>query len=64
MSNGKLDGRAVAGSKVVGAFAKKRGTTVKAALKELERRAEFLKVTCERCKSTDEVIKQIHDYGL
>jgi type IV secretory pathway ATPase VirB11/archaellum biosynthesis ATPase len=64
VGQGKIDSRALAGSKVIESFAKKRGITSKAALKEHARRAEFLKVTCESSKGTDEAIKRIQEYGL
>lgn len=64
VSQGRVDYRTLAGSKVIGAFSKKKGVSGKAAMKELARRAEFLKVTCESSKGADEVLGRIQSYGL
>jgi type IV secretory pathway ATPase VirB11/archaellum biosynthesis ATPase len=60
----KLDKSLLMQSKIIDGFAKKSDITKKAAINELVKRAEFLKVICEGCKNTNEITEKIQGYGL
>ncbi len=63
VSNGRLDRGAITGSKVVEAFSKKNGLSKALVVKELDRRSEFLRVACEGCASSVEVLEKIQGYA-
>lgn len=63
LKDGRLAAEALPASKVVCAFSRKKGISTKLVLKELKRRAEFLKVIHENCKSTGEMLEKIQGYG-
>ncbi len=63
VSGGKLAREILPHSKVISAYASKTGASQKVALKELEKRAEFLKVIYEGCKSPGEMIEKTQGYG-
>jgi type IV secretory pathway ATPase VirB11/archaellum biosynthesis ATPase len=64
VKDSKLDKSLLMQSKVIEAFAKRSDITKKAAVSELVKRAEFLKVVCEGCKSTSEITEKIQCYEL
>jgi type IV secretory pathway ATPase VirB11/archaellum biosynthesis ATPase len=63
LKNGKLAADALQNSKVIEAFSRKKGLPKKLVIKELGRRAEFLKVVHESCRSTTEMLEKIQGYG-
>jgi type IV secretory pathway ATPase VirB11/archaellum biosynthesis ATPase len=64
VTEGSLDMRTLQNSKVICAFSRKKGVTAKAALRELVRRAEFLRVLCESGIGTEEIQEKVQGYGL
>ncbi|VVB77041.1 Type II/IV secretion system protein [uncultured archaeon] len=64
VSSGKLDAGALQNSKVIAAFSKKKGVSRHSALKEFEKRSEFLRVACAACKTSDELMDKVQGYGL
>lgn len=63
VSGGVLDRGALQCSKVVEAFSRKTGLSVRLVLKEFEKRSAFLKETCGSCKSADELRERVQGYG-
>ncbi|MDE1855126.1 MAG: CpaF family protein [Candidatus Micrarchaeota archaeon] len=62
VNEGVLDSGVMRSSKVIDAYSRKSGKSQKMALREMERRAEFLKVVFEGCKSPREMLDKIQGY--
>jgi type IV secretory pathway ATPase VirB11/archaellum biosynthesis ATPase len=60
---GVLDRGVLQGSKVVEAFSRKTGLSVRLVLKEFEKRSAFLKEACGSCKSADDLRERVQSYG-
>ncbi len=63
VDNGELAMEQLMNSKVIEAYSKKAGIQKKAAIGELEKRAEFLRVLSESCKNSSEMLEKIQSYG-
>jgi len=63
VSNCTLARELLADSKVIAAFSERARLTKKQTIKELDRRAEFLRVLSEGCKNTNEMLEKIQGYG-
>jgi Flp pilus assembly CpaF family ATPase len=62
VKGGSLDLGALKGSKVISAYSRKSGLSNRLVLGEMERRAEFLRVLFESCKSSREMVEKLQGY--